>query len=47
MIAILGDSYAKVQADANTYDLLIKVALLLEYNKFLVNNRHKTDLKYI
>jgi hypothetical protein len=47
LIAILGDSFDKVQNDKNAYDTLEKIKLLLETNYIYVWNRNKMDVRYI
>lgn len=47
LIAILGDSFDKVQSDLRSYDCLQKIELLIEFNLKFPQYRESVDMKYI
>ena len=47
LVALMGDAYGKVQSNAEMYDLLMRLAILMTINQIYVFNRENKDMKYI
>ena len=47
VLALMGDAYGKVQSNAEMYDLLMRLAILMTINQIYVFNRENKDMKYI
>ena len=47
LIAILGDSYGKVMCNADMYDIIMRLGLLLDFHQIFIFKRNDVEMKYI
>ena len=47
LVALMGDAYGKVQSNAEMYDLLMRLDILMRVNLKFVFRREDKDMKYI